>query len=126
MKHNPRFLALVQAVRPHIREGSWETVDSWRASATPFVVVDVREESEWAGGHVPGALLLGKGVLERDIEAQLPDPGTRIALYCGGGYRSALAAYNLQQMGYADVWSVDGGWRAWTDAGRPVSHPSAG
>ena len=84
------------------------------------VVVDVREDSEWARGHIPGAIHLGKGVIERDIERTIPDKGTPIVLYCGGGYRSALAADNIQKMGYRNVISMDGGWRGWTEPGLPV------
>jgi rhodanese-related sulfurtransferase len=85
-----------------------------------FHLVDVREESEWAKGHLPHAIHLGKGVIERDVEERIPDVNAPIILYCGGGYRSALAADNLQKMGYTNVWSMDGGWRGWTGAGHPV------
>jgi rhodanese-related sulfurtransferase len=85
-----------------------------------FLLVDVREESEWAAGHIPGAIHLAKGVIERDIEKKVPDTTQELVLYCGGGYRSALAADNLQKMGYANVLSMDGGWRGWTEAGNPV------
>ena len=85
-----------------------------------FVLVDVREESEFAAGHAAGAVHLGKGVIERDIEKVIPDAETPLVLYCGGGFRSALAADNLQKMGYTSVISMDGGWRAWTQAGLPV------
>jgi rhodanese-related sulfurtransferase len=91
-----------------------------RASGAPFVLVDVREESEFAAGHIPGAVHIGKGVIERDIEAKVPDPHTPLVLYCGGGFRSALAADALQKMGYTNVISMDGGWRAWTEKGLPV------
>jgi rhodanese-related sulfurtransferase len=82
--------------------------------------VDVREESEWAKGHLPGAEHLGKGIIERDVEQKVPDTGAEIVLYCGGGFRSALAAENLQKMGYTNVWSMDGGYRGWTEAGLPM------
>jgi len=86
-----------------------------------FVLVDVREESEWARGHLPGAIHLCKGIIERDIEKTIPDKSARLVLYCGGGFRSALAADNLQKMGYTNVSSMDGGWRGWTEVGYPVS-----
>jgi rhodanese-related sulfurtransferase len=85
-----------------------------------FVLVDVREESEWARGHLPGAIHLGKGTIERDVEQRVPDAGTKLILYCGGGFRSALAADNLQKMGYTNVESMDGGWKGWTEAGLPT------
>jgi rhodanese-related sulfurtransferase len=91
-----------------------------RAAGEPFVLVDVREESEFAAGHLPGAVHMGKGVIERDIETKVPDPHTPLVLYCGGGFRSALAADALQKMGYTNVISMDGGWRAWTEKGLPV------
>ena len=85
-----------------------------------MILVDTREESEWARGHIPNAMHLGKGIIERDIERAIPDKSTNIVLYCGGGFRSALAADNLQKMGYTNVISMDGGWRGWTEAGFPV------
>ena len=87
-------------------------------------LVDVREDNEWMRGHLPGAVHLGKGVIERDIEQAFPDKASPLVLYCGGGYRSALAADNLQKMGYTRVMSMDGGWRGWTEAGFPVDKPS--
>ena len=90
------------------------------ASGEKFVLVDVREESEYAAGHAAEAVHIGKGVIERDIEAKVPDPATPLVLYCGGGFRSALAADALQKMGYTNVISMDGGWRAWTEKGLPV------
>jgi rhodanese-related sulfurtransferase len=87
-----------------------------------FVLIDVREESEYAAGHAVGAIHLSKGVIERDIESKFPDPQTPLVLYCGGGYRSALAADNLQKMGYTNVVSMEGGWRAWVQAGLPIEH----
>ena len=86
-----------------------------------FHLVDVREESDWARGHLPGATHLGKGIIERDIEKVIPSSSAPIVLYCGGGFRSALAADNLRKMGYVNVLSMDGGWRAWTEAGYPVT-----
>jgi rhodanese-related sulfurtransferase len=89
-------------------------------SGEKFVLVDVREESEWAAGHLPGAIYLGKGIIERDIEQRVPDTSTKLILYCGGGFRSALVADNLQKMGYSNVESMDGGWKGWTQAGYPT------
>ena len=91
-----------------------------RRRARRFVLVDTREESEWARGHIPGAVHLSKGIIERDIEKTVPDKDATVVLYCGGGFRSALAADNLQKMGYRNVISMDGGWRGWTEAGFPV------
>ncbi|HNY40066.1 MAG TPA: rhodanese-like domain-containing protein, partial [Bryobacteraceae bacterium] len=87
---------------------------------TPHVLIDTREDSEWARGHLPGAIHLCKGIIEHDIEAKVPDKATTLVLYCGGGYRSALAGDNLLKMGYTNVISMDGGWRGWTEAGMPV------
>ncbi len=120
-KHSPRFLKIVNEARSRIRE---TTVDEVKkrldAGDRSFKLVDVREESEWARDHLPQAIHLGKGVLERDIEERVPDTGAAIVLYCGGGFRSALAADNLQKMGYTNVKSMDGGFRAWREAGFPV------
>ncbi len=120
MTHPPRFLALVDGARAEIVETDAETVRQRLADGAAFTLVDVREADEWARGHLPGAVHLSRGVLERDAEATFPDPDTPIVLYCGGGYRSALAARSLGAMGYTAVASMDGGWRAWTDAGYPT------
>jgi len=120
MKHAPKFLALVTDIRRNIRETDVKTVRARQERGEPFLLVDVREESEWANGHLPGATHLGKGVIERDIEARVPETGSEIVLYCGGGFRSALAADNLQKMGYTNVISMDGGYREWTEAGFPT------
>jgi rhodanese-related sulfurtransferase len=122
-KHSPRFLQLVNEVRPQIRECTVEEVKNRLARGESFHLIDVREESEWAKGHLPTAIHLGKGVIERDIEQQFPDAETELVLYCGGGYRSALAAFNLQKMGYQNVISMDGGFRGWNDGGLPVVQP---
>ncbi|MCC6473332.1 MAG: sulfurtransferase [Burkholderiales bacterium] len=90
------------------------------ASGTPHVLVDTREESEWAAGHVAGAIHLSKGIIERDVETKVPDKSTKLVLYCGGGFRSALSAENLNKMGYRDVISLDGGWRALQSSGLPL------
>ncbi len=120
-KHAPRFLALVDAVRGRIRECTIADVKARLDADESFALVDVREESEYARGRIPGAVHLGKGVIERDVEQKYPDPATPLVLYCGGGYRSALAADALQQMGYTNVISMDGGWRSWTEAGYPTA-----
>ena len=120
MKHGPAFLSLVDATRARVRE---ITVDETRAklrAGTPVVLVDVREDREWAAGHVAGARHLGKGIIERDIEAAVPEKDAEVILYCGGGFRSVLAADALQQMGYTNVVSMAGGWREWTEAGAPT------
>lgn len=119
-QHAPGFLAIVNDARRRIRECSIQDVVNWQNAGERFHLVDVREESEWAKGHLPQARHLGKGIIERDIEAQIPDTGAKIVLYCGGGYRSALAADNLQKMGYTNVISMDGGYRGWTEASLPV------
>ena len=118
--HSPRFVALVDGARARISETTPEAVHGRLGAGDAFVLVDVREAAEWDRGHLPGAVHLGKGVNERDIEAAVPDLDTPLVLYCGGGYRSALAAEAVQRMGYSNVASMDGGWRAWTEAGYPV------
>jgi len=120
MDHSPGFLRLVDDARTRVREVTVADVERLRGTREPVAIVDVREEDEWRRGHVPGARHLCKGVIERDIERAVPDRSTRLVLYCGGGFRSALAADNLQRMGYTRVESMAGGWRAWTAAGLPV------
>jgi rhodanese-related sulfurtransferase len=120
-KHSERFLQLVEDAKKKVPEVTIEDVKPRLDRGDKFYLVDVREESEWAAGHLPGAIHLGKGVIERDIEGRIPETGAEVVLYCGGGFRSALAAENLQRMGYTNVCSMDGGWRAWTQAGYPVS-----
>jgi rhodanese-related sulfurtransferase len=117
LKHSPRFERLVESIRPSIRELSIDDVRGKLTRGESFQLVDVREESEYAVDHLPGARSLSKGVIERDVEVAIPDTGAEIVLYCGGGYRSALAAYNLGKMGYTNVWSMWGGIRAWREAG---------
>jgi len=115
--HSPRFLQLVDAVWINIRQCTVQDIQRRIASGGLLTLFDVREESEFAAGHLPGAKSLGKGIIERDIESLVPDTDQEIVLYCGGGFRSALAADNLQKMGYTNVISMDGGYRGWTDAG---------
>ena len=122
-QHAPRFLEIVTEARKHVTECTVQDVKRKLDREETFFLVDVREESEWKAGRLPGAIHLGKGVIERDIEKTIPDAEAAIVLYCGGGYRSALAAWNLQRMGYAHVISMDGGYRGWTEAGLFVEHP---
>lgn len=117
MKHGERFVRLVDQARKNISETDVATVRQRLDRGDTFELVDVREDHEWEMGHIPGAVHLGKGIIERDIEKTFPDPDTEIVLYCGGGYRSALVADNLRRMGYTNVASMDGGWRGWTEAG---------
>ena len=124
-KHPPRFLQIVESVRANIRECTVADVHDRLMRGEHFLLLDVREESEFTAGHLPTARWLGKGIIERDIEAVVPDPATELVLYCGGGFRSALAADNLQKMGYSNVTSLDGGWRDWTERGLPTETPAA-
>ncbi len=119
--HSPGFLAIVNDAKSRIRQIDIEEFRRLRESSEPFLLVDVREESEWAAGHASGALHLSKGIIERDIEARVPGQDTKMVLYCGGGFRSALAADNLQKMGYTEVISLDGGWRAYQESGLPTA-----
>jgi len=123
MKHAPGFLRVVDDAKRRIREISADEVKAMLESGKRFHLVDVREESEWANGHLPGARHLCKGIIERDIESAIPDLQAEVVLYCGGGFRSALSADNLQKMGYTNVASMDGGWRGWIEAGFPVERP---
>ena len=120
VQHAPGFLKLVLDAKTRVKECTVADVKRRLDAGDKFLLVDVREESEWAAGHLPGAVHIGKGVIERDAEKKIPDPATPIVLYCGGGYRSALAADALQKMGYTNVISMDGGWRGWTTAGLPT------
>ena len=119
-QHSPGFLKIVQDAKTRITECSVADVKRRLDAGEKFILVDVREESEYAAGHAPGAVHLSKGVIERDVESKVPDKATPMVLYCGGGFRSALAADNLQKMGYTRVISMDGVWRGWTQAGLPV------
>jgi len=118
--HSPGFLKLVADAKSRVRQF---TIDEFLArlqSGERYIVLDVREDSEWATGHLPGAHHIGRGILEREIENAVPEKNAPIVLYCGGGFRSALAADNLQRMGYDNVVSLDGGWRGWTARGLPT------
>jgi rhodanese-related sulfurtransferase len=119
VKHSPGFLKIVDDAKTRVREVSVEETRR-KLETGEAKVIDVREESEWRAGHVRGAEHIGKGVIERDIESRVPDKGAEIILYCGGGFRAALSADNLQTMGYSNVASMAGGWRAWQDAGGEV------
>jgi rhodanese-related sulfurtransferase len=121
MKHSEGFLRLVNEARSRIRETNVAEVKKRMDAGEKFALVDVREESEWARGHLPNAVHLGKGIIERDVEMRFPEKGAEIVLYCGGGFRSALSADNLQKMGYTKVSSMDGGWRGWVEAGHPIA-----
>jgi rhodanese-related sulfurtransferase len=120
-QHPPRFLAIVDDAKKRVRETTVDAVKTRLDQGDKFLLVDVREESEYAKDHLPGAIHLGKGVIERDVEAKVPDTGAELILYCGGGFRSALAADNLQKMGYTNVISMDGGIRGWREKGFPLT-----
>lgn len=119
-QHSPGFLALVNEVKTRVHEIDLDEYKRLLAAGEAGQLIDVREESEYAGAHVEGAFHLSKGTIERDIETRFPDPQTRLVLYCGGGYRSALATDNIQKMGYTNVLSLDGGWRALEPSGLPI------
>ena len=121
MQHAPRFLKLVDEARKNVKETNVPEMKRRMEAGEKFLLVDVREESEWAKGHLPGAVYMGRGVIERDIEKRVPDTSAKMILYCGGGFRSALVAENLQKMGYTNVESMDGGWRGWLEAGLPTA-----
>ncbi|MBZ5724153.1 MAG: sulfurtransferase [Acidobacteriia bacterium] len=120
MAHNPGFLKLVDDAKSRIRQIDIAGYQKMVAAHEAHVLVDTREDSEWAAGHVAGAVHLGKGVIERDIETKVPDKAATLVLYCGGGFRSALVADNLQKMGYRNAISLDGGWRALKESGLPL------
>jgi rhodanese-related sulfurtransferase len=120
-QHPPRFLKIVDDAKTRVRETNVEEVKKKMDLGEKFILVDVREESEFAKDHLPGAIHLGKGIIERDIEARVPDLNAEMVLYCGGGFRSALAADNLQKMGYKNVISMDGGIRGWREKNYPLT-----
>ena len=119
-QHTPGFLKIVNDAKLRVKECTIDEMRARQAAGEKFLLIDVREESEFAAGHIPGAMHLGKGIIERDIEGKVPDTTTPLVLYCGGGFRSALAADNLQKMGYTSVISMDGGMRGWKEKGLPV------
>jgi rhodanese-related sulfurtransferase len=121
MQHSPRFLKIVDDAKSRIKQTTVDEVKDRMDEGETFLLVDVREESEFAKDHLPGAIHLGKGIIERDIEAKVPDLNTPMVLYCGGGFRSALAADNLQKMGYSSVVSMDGGVRRWREKNFPMT-----
>lgn len=120
MSHSPEFLKIVNDAKSRVKETDVPAVLARLKKGEKLLLVDTREDNEWAKGHIAGAIHLGKGIIERDIEAAIPDKGAEVILYCGGGFRSALSADNLQKMGYRNVISMDGGWRGWTEAGGPI------
>lgn len=119
--HSPAFLAIVNDAKKRVKEADFRDIKKRLDAGEKMIVVDTREDNEWAKGHIPGAVHLGKGVIERDVETTIPDKNATLVLYCGGGFRSALAADNLQKMGYKNVISMDGGWRAWTESNFPIA-----
>lgn len=123
MNHSPGFLSVVDEARPRVRETDVQSIHARIQRGDSFHLIDVREDLEWLNGHLPGATHIGRGVIERDIEKLIPDADADIVLYCGGGYRSVLAADSLQRMGYRNVSSMNGGFRGWTGAGLPVEQP---
>ena len=118
MKHNPGFLALVNAAKARVKQVNIDVYQDMPVEG--HLLIDTREDNEWAAGHAAGAIHLSKGIIERDIETRVPDKSTTLVLYCGGGYRSALAADALRTMGYTNAISLEGGWRAWQESGLPV------
>lgn len=121
MDHSAEFLALTNEAKAHVREVS--VAESLKRQKAGAQIIDVREDNEWKMGHAEGATHMGRGIIERDIVQTYPDKSTELILYCGGGYRSALSAESLQRMGYTNVWSMAGGWKAWKDAGAPTDMP---
>jgi rhodanese-related sulfurtransferase len=120
MVHSPQFLKLVDEAKKKVKETNVAEVKRRMDGGEKFLLLDVREDNEWAQGHLPGAVHLGRGIIERDIEVKVPETSTKMILYCGGGFRSALVADNLQKMGYSNVESMDGGWKGWVGAGLPT------
>jgi len=123
MTHGPGYQRLVGEARPRVRQVSVEEFLTWLQAGERYILIDVREDSEWALGHLPGAHHIARGILERDIEQAIPERDAPILLYCGGDHRGTLAADGLQQLGYTAVVSLEGGWRAWTERGLPVVAP---
>ena len=121
MQHSEKFLKIVNDAKSRVKQADFRDIKKRLDAGEKMILVDTREDAEWDRGHIPGAIHLGKGVIERDIEKAVPDPNAPIVLYCGGGFRSALAADNLQKMGYKNVITMDGGLRGWTEAGFPVT-----
>jgi rhodanese-related sulfurtransferase len=121
-QHSPGFLALTAECKKHVKE--LDIAQYRTLPAGDHLLIDVREDREWSEGHVPGAIHMSRGIIERDIETTVPDKSTKLICYCGGGYRSALVAESLGKMGYTNVWSLDGGWRGWSEAGLPVEMPA--
>ena len=121
-KHSKEFLNIVNDAKSRIRETNVEAVKAKMDRGENFFLVDVREESEWGNGHITNAIYIGKGVIERDIEKKIDNTEAEIILYCGGGFRSALAADNLQKMGYTNVSSMDSGYSGWVSAGYPIEN----
>ena len=120
MMHSPGFLKLVNEAKSRVKEIDLAAYQKMREAGEQHLLVDTREDSEWTAGHVAGAVHLSKGIIERDIEGKVPDKDTKLILYCGGGFRSALVADNLRQMGYTNAISLDGGWRALKESGLPL------
>ena len=120
MSHSTEFLKIVDDAKSRVKQTDVPAVLARVKSGEKLILVDVREDNEWAKGRIAGSIHIGKGVIERDVEGAIPDKNTEIILYCGGGFRSALSADNMQKMGYKNVISMDGGWRSWVEAGGPV------
>jgi rhodanese-related sulfurtransferase len=122
-QHGEGFLKITADAKQRVKEWNVPEVKRRMDAGEKFLLVDVREDNEWDRGHIPGAVHMGRGIIERDIKEAVPDHAATLVLYCGGGFRSALAADNLQKMGYTNVISMDGGWRGWTEAGLPTKKP---
>lgn len=118
MIHSEEFLSLAQDAKSRVKE--CDVAETQTRVSSGATLIDVREDNEYAAGHAAGARHMGRGIIERDIVQTFPDKDTELVLYCGGGFRSALSADNLQKMGYTNVWSMDGGWTAWKDSGAPI------
>jgi rhodanese-related sulfurtransferase len=121
MTHSPQFLKLVNESKGRVAETTVADVKRRMDSGEKMTLIDVREDNEWAQGHLPGAIHMGRGIIERDVETRIPETGAKLVLYCGGGFRSAMVADNLQKMGYTNVESMDGGWKGWNEAGLPTT-----